>query len=141
MSQLAEFTGNHPFLVMSFLIVAFLFFWTVLKEQSSQLKTINSDQLTRLVNQQNAQVIDIRSNEHFAAGHIVNAINIPMAELDQAEKKLLKSKNRPLVVYCQVGRTSMKACQQLEKKGYQQIFNLKGGLNAWVNDKLPLSKA
>ncbi|MCX7546112.1 rhodanese-like domain-containing protein [Marinicella gelatinilytica] len=141
MSQLAEFTGNHPFLVMAFLIVAFLFFWTVLKEQSSQLKNINSDQLTRLVNQQNALLVDTRSAEDFAAGHIVNAHNIPMAEIDQAAKKLSKGKKRPVVVYCRSGRSSMKACQQLEKQGFEQIFNLKGGINAWVNDKLPLNKA
>lgn|SRR5690606_6343140 len=141
MAQLAEFTGNHPFLVMAFLIVAFLFFWTVLKEQGSQLKAINPDQLTRLINQQNALVVDTRAMESFAAGHIVNAVNIPISEFDQAEKKLLKHKNKPVVVYCQVGRTSMKACQQLEKQGFEQVFNLKGGLNAWVNDKLPLSKA
>jgi rhodanese-related sulfurtransferase len=141
MSQLAEFTGNHPFLVMSFLIVAFLFFWTVLKEQSSQLKTITSDQLTRLVNQQNALLVDTRSPEQFQAGHIVNAVNIPTKELDQASKKLPKGKKRPVVVYCQSGRTSMKTCQQLEKQGFEQIFNLKGGITAWVNDKLPLSRA
>jgi len=141
MSQLAEFTGNHPFLVMSFLIVAFLFFWTVLKEQSSQLKSITSDQLTRLVNQQNAVLVDTRSPEHFQAGHIVNAVNIPVNELDQASKKLPKGKKRPVVIYCHSGRTSMKACQQLEKQGFEQIFNLKGGINAWVNDKLPLNKA
>lgn len=141
MSQLAEFTGNHPFLVMSFLIVAFLFFWTVLKEQSSQLKSITSDQLTRLVNQQNALLVDTRSPEQFQAGHIVNAVNIPTKELDQASKKLPKGKKRPVVVYCQSGRTSMKACQQLEKQGFEQIFNLKGGITAWVNDKLPLSRA
>ncbi|KAA3644276.1 MAG: rhodanese-like domain-containing protein [Proteobacteria bacterium] len=141
MSQLAEFTGNHPFLVMSFLIVAFLYFWTVLKEQSSQLKNITSDQLTRLVNQQNALLVDTRTPEHFAGGHIVNAINIPTSELNQASKKLAKGKKRPVVVYCQSGRASMRACQQLEKQGFEQIFNLKGGINAWVNDKLPLSKA
>lgn len=141
MSQLAEFTGNHPFLVMSFLIVAFLFFWTVLKEQSSQLKSITSDQLTRLVNQENALLVDTRSPEQFQAGHIVNAVNIPTKELDQASKKLPKGKKRPVVVYCQSGRTSMKACQQLEKQGFEQIFNLKGGITAWVNDKLPLSRA
>ena len=141
MSQLAEFTGNHPFLVMSFLIVAFLFFLTVMKEQSSQLKTITSDQWTRLVNQQNAVLVDTRSAEHFQAGHIVNAVNIPAGELDQATKKLPKSKKRPVIVYCQSGRSSLKTCQQLEKQGHEQIFNLKGGINAWVNDKLPLSKA
>lgn len=140
MSQLAEFTGNHPFLVVAFLIVAFLFFWTVLKEQSSQLKTISSDQLTRLVNQQNALVVDTRPAENFQDGRIVNALNIPMSDFDQADKKLAKYKNKPVVIYCQSGRTSVKACQNLEKAGFEQIFNLKGGLNAWVNDKLPLSK-
>jgi hypothetical protein len=94
MSQLAEFTGNHPFLVMSFLIAAFLFFWTVLKEQSSQLKTISTDQLTRLVNQQNAVLVDTRSAEQFQAGHIVNAVNIPANEIDQATKKLPKGKKK-----------------------------------------------
>lgn len=140
MSQLVEFVSNHPFLVLLFITVLFLFLRTLYKEQSKAYQNVNIDQLTRLVNQQNAQLVDVRSKEEFAQGHIVNAINMPLADISEGKAKLDKLKKKPVVVYCQVGRTSLTACKQFTDAGIEQVFNLQGGINSWISEKLPLSK-
>lgn len=141
MSQLVEFVGNHPFLSSLFIIALFLYLRALYQDKSKAYQSVNVDQLTRLVNQQNAQVIDVRPKDAFAQGHIVNAINLPMEDIQAGKIKLDKFKKKPVVVYCQVGRTSMTASQQLSEAGFEQVFNLQGGINAWITDKLPLSKA
>jgi rhodanese-related sulfurtransferase len=141
MSQLVEFAGNHPFQVLLFLAVLFLFLNALYKEKSQAYKNVNVDQLTRLVNQQNAQVIDVRPKEAFDQGHIVNAINMPLNEIAEGKAKFDKLKKRPMVVYCQIGKSSLTACQHLTKAGVENVFNLQGGINSWISDKLPLSKS
>ncbi len=141
MSQLAEFVGNHPFMVSLFLAVLFLYLYTLYKEKNKAYHNVNVDQLTRLVNQQNAQVIDVRPKEAFEQGHIVNAINMPMADLTAGKAKVDKLKKKPVVVYCQMGKFSATASQHLTEAGLEQVFNLQGGINSWISDKLPLSKA
>ncbi len=141
MSQLVEFIGNHPFMVTLFLVVLFLFLYTVYKEKSKAFQNVNIDQLTRLVNQQNAQVVDVRSVEEFNQGHIVNAINMPIEDITSGKAKLDKLKKKPVIVCCQVGKVSATASQKLTADGFEQVFNLQGGINAWISEKLPLSKA
>ena len=140
MAQLAEFITNHIFLVVLFLAAMFLFLITAYKQASTGLQTVSAEQLTRLVNQQNAKLVDIRPADAFAQGHMVNAINMPMSEIEAGKIKTDGLKKRPVVVYCQMGRTSMKACQSLNKAGVESTFSLQGGINAWLNDKMPLSK-
>ncbi len=141
MSQLVEFIGNHPFLVMLFMTVLFLFLFTLYKDKSKAYQNVNIDQMTRLVNQQNAQVVDIRPKEAFDQGHIVNAINMPLEDITSGKAKVDKLKKKPVVVYCQVGKSSQTASQKLTDAGLEQVFNLQGGINAWISEKLPLSKA
>ncbi len=140
MEQLAEFVGNHWFLSLSFIAVLFLYLFTLMNEKSGPVKSITTDQLTRLVNQQNAKVIDVRSADAYKQGHIVNAINMPLDELKDGRAKLDKLKKSPVIAYCDHGHTSRQACRHLVAAGHDGVFNLSGGLRAWVNDKLPLSK-
>ena len=111
------------------------------KEKSQAHHNVNVDQLTRLFNQQNAQVIDVRPKEAFDQGHIVNAINLPLADIADGKAKINKLKKKPVVVYCQIGKSSQTASRHLTDAGFEQVFNLQGGLNAWISDKLPLSKS
>lgn len=140
MTQLFEFVGNHPFLVIMFIAVLFLFLFTVYKEKSNSFQNVNVDQMTRLINQQNAQVVDVRPQDAFAQGHIVNAINMPLDEIKSGQSKINKLKKKPVVVYCQTGRNSAPASKELTAAGLDQVFNLQGGINAWISEKLPLSK-
>lgn len=92
-----------------------------------------------LINKQNAIVIDIRANESFKSGHIVDAVCIPSKDLSNATKKLERYKNKPMIVVCNNGQDSAKAAAGLAKDGYN-AFVLAGGMRAWSGASLPTVK-
>ncbi len=138
MAQLAEFIGNHLALSLAFVAVLFLFLSLVLGEKMQAFASINSNELTQLVNQKNAIVIDTRSADNYKQGHIVNAINIPLADITSGQVSLDRYKNKPVIAYCVSGITSRSACKYLLKSGVENVFNLSGGINAWKSANLPL---
>ncbi|GAB4240927.1 MAG: hypothetical protein Kow00109_16120 [Acidobacteriota bacterium] len=88
----------------------------------------------RLVHEEHALLLDVRSPEEFAAGHIPGAVNINITELpDRLEgvDKLTKGdKNHPIVVYCRSGRRAAHAKDLLLDHGYLRVTNL-GGVTDW----------
>lgn len=140
MSQLLEFIGNHVILVTSFVVVLIAYVYTLYNDKNASYTRINPDQLTRLVNRENAKIVDVRTPEAYASGHIVNAVNIPLADIEAGKAKLAGLGKRPVVAYCDRGISSQRACKQLSNQGIDPVFNLSGGIRAWVSDKLPLSK-
>lgn len=140
MDQLAEFIGNHIILAGLFLVVLFLFLRSSYQQLGAGMKNVTIEQMTTLVNQQNAKIIDVRSNDSYKQGHIANAINLPLEQIKSGRAKLDNLKKRNLVVYCQVGRSSMEACKLLNDAGVESVFNLQGGINNWLSEKLPLTK-
>jgi rhodanese-related sulfurtransferase len=77
-----------------------------------------------------AQVVDVRSDAEAARGMIAGAKHIPLASLPGRLGEL--QRDRPVLVYCQVGARSTQAAQFLANEGFVQVVNLKGGLNAWL---------
>jgi rhodanese-related sulfurtransferase len=74
-------------------------------------------------------LLDVRTPEEFATGHIAGAVNIP---LDALESRLSEvSKDQPVVVYCRSGNRSAQAADLLESAGYDNIRDL-GGIAAWT---------
>jgi rhodanese-related sulfurtransferase len=86
-------------------------------------------------------VLDVRDEAEFANGHIADAIHIPVADLESRIAELKKYKTKPLLVNCQRGARSAKACEILRKAEFTQVHNLHGGLDAWQQAKLPLVKS
>jgi rhodanese-related sulfurtransferase len=80
-------------------------------------------------------LIDVRTPEEFASGHIQNAVNISVetlpARLDEVPG------GTPVVVYCRSGNRSASAAQILTENGYQQVYDL-GGIKDWVAQGLPI---
>ena len=140
MSQLLEFIGNHVVLVMAFVAVLIAYVYALYSDKNTSYTRINPDQLTRLVNKENAKIVDVRTPEAYSSGHIVNAVNIPLAEIESGKAKLSGLGKHPVVAYCDRGISSQRACKQLSNQGISPVFNLSGGIQAWVADKLPLSK-
>jgi len=93
---------------------------------------------TRLINDSGAVVLDVRSPADFAAGHLPNARNIPLAELDKRVGELPAGK--PVLVCCNSGGTSGRASSLLRRGGRQDVFNLAGGIQAWQQAGLPIVK-
>ncbi|MBZ4374940.1 rhodanese-like domain-containing protein [Corallococcus sp. AS-1-6] len=76
-----------------------------------------------------ATLVDVRTPEEFAAGHLPGAVNIPVEELSQRFAEL-GSPRKPLVVYCRSGARSRRAELFLKERGFQDVFNL-GPMSAW----------
>ncbi len=79
-----------------------------------------------------AQVLDVRTKEEFATGHLAKATLIPWTNEDftaRAAKELDPAK--PVLVYCRSGRRSTAAAKALAKLGFTEIRNLDGGILAW----------
>lgn len=92
---------------------------------------ITYSELNRIVKKgENVYIVDVRSNQEYKEGHLPNAINIPVYEIENKIDEYVKDKNAIIILYCQTGNRSRKALQKLAKKGYNNLYNLKGGLDS-----------
>lgn len=73
----------------------------------------------------NGVLIDVRTKEEYAEGHIPDSINLPLSNLDQILKEV-PDKNTPLFVYCQSGSRSARAAKSMKKAGYSDVTNIGG---------------
>lgn len=140
MDTYLEFAGNHPLLVSALLFSFFVLIFTELRRKARGLTNVDPQDAVRLINS-DAVVIDLRSAEAFARGHIVNAKNIPFDELQANHDKITKYAKKPIVAVCDAGMTSGKVVESLRKSGVDNVYGLKGGINAWTQANLPLVTA
>lgn len=73
-------------------------------------------------------VIDVRSRREFKETHLSGAINIPLSEINKNIEKYVNNKQKKILVCCEYGVRSKKAVEIIERLGYTQVYNLKGGL-------------
>lgn len=137
MTQFIEFAGNHLILVSAFLFILVMI--VINTVQGGGAKSVLPIQAVQLLNRDDALMLDIRSTSEFETGHIINARNIPAADLKSRIGELNKFKGRPIVVCCAPGTTSGAALRELSGAGFEQVHSLKGGISAWRNDNLPLT--
>ena len=89
-----------------------------------------------------ARILDVRTKEEFADGHLAKAILIPWTDKDfkdRAAKELDPAK--PLLVYCGIGRRSAEAAAALAKLGFTDVRNVEGGIIAWEKAGKPITKS
>ena len=137
METYLEFAGNHPVLVSALLFSFFMLVFSELRRKSRGLTHIEPPEAVKLINN-DAVIIDIRSPEAFAKGHIVNARNIPMDELDANQEKIDRLGSKPILAVCDAGMSSTRAVSSLRKAGLETVYGLKGGITAWTQASLPL---
>lgn len=111
------------------------------KKGAGGVPNLSTAEAVNLINRSHALVLDVREDTEFASGHIVDAKHIPLAKLAERLNELDKYKDKPILVNCQRGMRSAKACEILRKAEFKQVNNLQGGLEAWQAAKLPVVKA
>ena len=139
MQRLIEFIGHHPYLAGGALLAAVAVIVSEVRERMKSFAALSSMQAVRLMNQ-GALLIDLRAKEAFDAGHIGDARNVPAVEIEAQSDTLKKWRDRAVITYCDSGVSGAGAARTLAKLGFTKVFNLEGGLNAWVKDNLPLTK-
>lgn len=138
-NQLSEFVTNHLLLVMAFVILLAMLLGGELRRRISGVQSVTPVEATRLLNHDNAIMIDMRSDKEYRDGHIVNAVHMPVKD-QVIGSHLDKYRDRPLIVYCNSGSQSTQLCGKLRKQGFEPVYNLKGGVLAWQRSELPLTR-
>jgi rhodanese-related sulfurtransferase len=138
MDQLFEFIGNHPYLIGAFVVLLALF---IRNETQRGGRSVNVQELVGLVNKEDALVLDLRDQKEFAAGHIVDSVNIPYSALESRMSELEEFKDRPIVLACKMGQHAGSAGTALRKHGFPNVSRLRGGIAEWRNQNLPVVKA
>lgn len=138
MDQYLEFAGNHALLVSALVFSLFVVVFTELRRKAGGLTNVEPTDAVQLINA-DAAVIDVRSAEQFARGHIVSARNIPLDELSANMDKIKNHKS--IIAVCDAGVTSNRAVDTLRKAGMDNVYGLRGGINAWTQANLPLVTA
>jgi len=140
MEQIIEFAGNHLFLVGAFVVVLTLVIKAEFEHQSGRANQMEPTAAVRLINNDDAVVLDVREAADFNNGHIKNAKNIPMSSFKDQLDNLQKDRDKPVLLYCRSGNISAKASRLLKKKGFINVHNLAGGILSWQDANLPLTK-
>lgn len=86
----------------------------------------------------NLLILDVRNESEYALGHLYDAVWIPLHELEDRVGELVASQNNKIIVYCGVGGRSAPACQILADHGFTKVYNLEGGITAWMQANYPI---
>ncbi|MFN5882181.1 MAG: rhodanese-like domain-containing protein [Burkholderiales bacterium] len=132
-----QFLIDNLFIIAVAFVSGGMLVWPLVNRQLAGA-TVNTLAATRLIND-GAVILDVRDNAAWAAGHLNGSRNIPLTELQQRAAELPSGK--AVVVACESGNRSAKAAAALRKAGRSEVFCLEGGINAWKQAGLPVSKS
>jgi rhodanese-related sulfurtransferase len=132
------FIENNWILIVVLLVSGGMLLWPLIQRRTSPMKEIGNLEVTHLINQQNAVLLDVREPSAFEGGKLPNALHIPLSQLQSRIGELAKLTGRPVVAYCMRGQRSRGAGAVLAKAGFAGIYTLQGGVLAWKGAGLPL---
>ena len=101
---------------------------------------VGPDETVRLINRENAAILDLREAHELGNGTIQSAKHLPVSVLRQRLGDIDSLKNTPLIAFCANGIRAPAACRVLKKNGFSKVYHLKGGIAAWQQANMPLVK-
>lgn len=137
MDQILEFTSNNLMLVVLLMISFFVLIFSEMRRKASGMVAVEPSDAVTMINNDGV-VVDLRSSEAYARGHIVNAKNVPYEELEAQQTRLEQYKSRPVIAVCDAGTTSTRAVAALRNSGFESAYTLKGGMAAWSAAGMPV---
>ena len=140
MGQFLEFAGNHPLLFAALILIILMIVMNESRRKLLGFKEVGANEAVRLMNSENALMLDVREDKEFKEGHVINAINIPLGLLESRLKEIEEHKEKPVIVYCRTGQRAAKAGAVLQRQGFKSIYKLNGGMLAWSDAGLPVKR-
>ena len=140
MSQLIEFANNHLILLGALVVTLTMIIKMEFESRFSGIPQLIAADAVRLMNNEEAVVIDVREVQEYGDKHIKGSIHIPMNSFKTRIGELEKYKTKPVLAYCRSGSRSNYVCRILKKAGFEQVNNLSGGVMGWESANLPLTK-
>jgi rhodanese-related sulfurtransferase len=140
LTQISEFAVNNIYLVAAFVVLLTLVIFNEMKIATQRFASLTPAAAVQLMNNEDVVVLDVREASETAAGKISKAIQIPVGAVKTRISELEKHKDKTLLVYCKTGARAGGACKELGQHGFDKVYNLNGGLQAWQEAHLPISK-
>jgi len=134
-----EFITKNIYLVLIALISGGMLIWPLVRRGAGG-PSLSTLEATQLINRSDALVVDLRSAEDYAKGHILGAKSIPLADLERRAGELEKLKAKPLILHCADGNRTGGGVSVLRAKGFDKAHNLAGGYAAWLQAGLPVER-
>jgi rhodanese-related sulfurtransferase len=116
------------------------------KENSSGFENISVQEAKEMVEKGNVFILDVRTPDEFSSSHIKGATLIPVSNASGSnlssdrllEARLDEIPKKKILVYCKSGRRSVSASTMLVDAGYSEVYNMAGGINAWIDAGYPV---
>ena len=140
MDQFITFASHNTILVVAIILVSLMLIHSLVGEKLRGYSSVSPSESTQMINRDDALILDVRESNEYSQGHIINSLHIPLSGLKTRMKDLEKHKAKKVIVACRSGHRSSQACANLKKEGFEQVFNLRGGVMAWESANLPLIK-
>ena len=113
---------------------------TALPAPAKPYANVDANQFDALSKRPNTVILDVRSASEYADGHLPSAVNIDVNSPDFNERVAKLDKSKVYVVHCRSGGRSARACTELTGKGFTSLYNLDGGMTAWIAAGKPVEK-
>ncbi len=138
MEHLSEFIVHHWPLWVALLIILLVIFANEFIENKKSAEQVSSSNAVDLINHEGAVVLDLRPLETYSTGHIINAIQA--SEEDFKLPKIMKLKNKLIILVCAQGVQSQSLAKRLRVQGFSNPKVLSGGMASWISGGLPVVK-
>ena len=138
--ELWAFLGRNPMLALALAGITVAIVYTELARVFRGFKGLRPAELTALINRENALVVDLSASNDFQKGHIAGSKSVQPSQFDPENKLLASARALPVVVTCRTGQASADAAKRLNKAGFEHVYWLEGGVQAWQHADLPLVK-
>ncbi|MFO7326647.1 MAG: rhodanese-like domain-containing protein [Pseudomonadota bacterium] len=139
MQRLLEYITLHPFISSLAVAMALAVLAFELRHRRTSYAAVSPQQAIQLMNQ-GAPVYDLRPGEAFAAGHINGARHLAPEQHANAAEQLKRFKDRLLLLVCEDGSRASALTRTLHAAGFTKVFNLRGGMQNWRAEGLPLTR-
>ena len=140
MDKFASFAAGNWQLFLALFVTLGAILWLEVWGRVRGVSRVGPLQATTLISHEDALVLDVREDTEYRDGHIIDSVHIPLSRLRDRIGELERYRDRTLIVGCRSGHRSARACGRLRKQGFEKVHNLEGGILAWQNANLPLTR-
>jgi rhodanese-related sulfurtransferase len=140
MNPESDFFTNNIVLFAALGIIIALILRMEIKRALSGTQTVTPAQAVQLINKEDALILDIREDNELAQGSIRGSKHYALSVLKQRLDELKQYADKPVIAYCKMGNRSNEACNILRQNNFTNVVSLKGGIEAWKTENLPVVK-
>ena len=138
--MISDFLTNNIILFAALSVIIALILRMEIKRFMRGFKDITTTEAVRLINKEDAIILDVRESNELSSGSIRGAKHLALSVLKQRIDELKPHIEKPVIAYCKSGNRSTAACEILKQHNFSHVVTLKGGLEGWKTANLPVVK-